>query len=70
VSAIQPAALSVTDAAAYLGVSRKTMYRISAERGTGGGPCPVEIRGRRVFRVKDLDAYLDRQQTTSVRRPA
>lgn len=66
-SAVQPAALSVADSATYLGISRKTMYRISAERGTGGGPVPVEIRGRRVFRVKDLDAYLERQQATSRR---
>lgn len=64
-------ALGVMDAAAYLGVSRRTLYRISAECGTGPSALPVtHIRGRRVFRVRDLDAYLARQVVTGGRRSA
>lgn len=56
-----PAALGIEDAAKYLGVSRRTLYRISAECGTGPDALKVvHIRGRRVFRTRDLDAYLDR----------
>jgi excisionase family DNA binding protein len=57
---VQPAALTVDQAATYIGVSRRTMYRISAEAGTGGLPV-VHIRGRRVFLRRHLDAYLERQ---------
>lgn len=68
---ITPGALSVLDAAAYLGVSRRTLYRISAECGTGPSALPVaHIRGRRVFRVRDLDAYLARQVVQGGRRTA
>ena len=54
-----PAALSVADAARYIGISRSSMYRLTAECGTRTGLRPVHIGGRRVFRVKDLDAYLE-----------
>lgn len=62
-------ALGVDDAAKYLGVSRRTLYRISAECGTTGLPV-VHIRGRRVFRTRDLDAYLDRHVIRGGRKSA
>lgn len=55
-------ALSVNEAAEYIGVSRRQMYRLSAECGVGDLPV-VRIGGRRVFRVVDLDAYLARHLT-------
>ena len=55
---ISPALLSVNDTALYLGVSRATVYRMSAERGVGRFPAPKLIRGRRLFAVKDLDAFI------------
>lgn len=55
-----PGALSVVDAAKYLGISRSSMYRLTAECGARDDLRPVHIGGRRVFRVKDLDAYLER----------
>lgn len=59
-AACEPATYSVPDAARYLGVSRATLYRITAERGTGKSSLmPTVIRGRRVFTRKQLDAYLD-----------
>lgn len=59
-------ALGVTDAARYLGVSRRTMYRLSAECGTRSPLRPVHIGGRRVFRVVDLDRYLEANLVGSV----
>jgi excisionase family DNA binding protein len=62
-TSLEPAALSVTDAAAYMGVSRATLYRIAAECGTGSsGLQVVRVRGRRLFLRRDLDAYLARQR--------
>lgn len=55
---ITPAALGVADAAKYLGISRTSMYRLTAECGTRSPLRPVHIGGRRVFRVVDLDAFL------------
>jgi excisionase family DNA binding protein len=61
---ISPAALTVSQAATYLGISRRTLYRISAERGVGKSRLPVCcIEGRRLFRVCDLDAYLAKHTT-------
>lgn len=67
-----PAALGVDDAAAYLGISRRTMYRLSAECGNGPSAIPVVhvSPGRRVFRIRDLDAYLARQTVTGGRKTA
>ena len=66
-----PAALGVDDAAKYLGVSRRTLYRISAECGNGPDALPVvHVRGRRVFRTRDLDAYLDRHVIRGGRKTA
>ena len=65
---LAPAVLNVKDAAAYLGVSARTMYRLSAQCGTGPQDLPVvHVRGRRVFAVADLDAYLERQRSTATR---
>jgi excisionase family DNA binding protein len=59
-----PAALTVKQAAAYLGVSTRTLYRITAECGTGKDELPVvHIRGRRLFLRRDLDTYLARHTT-------
>lgn len=66
----EPAALSVTEAAAYIGVSRATLYRITAECGTSPtGLRPLRVRGRRLFLRKDLDAYLLRQRVPSNHSP-
>ena len=62
-----PALLSVNDAAAYLGISRSTMYRLAAECGAGGGPQVTPVRGRRMFSVAELDAFIERQ-TNATRR--
>jgi excisionase family DNA binding protein len=68
---VQPAALSVADAATYLGISRSAMYRLTAECGTRKPELrPVHIGGRRVFRIKDLDAYLEAHLAGPVRKPA
>jgi excisionase family DNA binding protein len=57
--------LSIPEAAAYLGISRATLYRISAERGQGGsGLNVVPIRGRRFFEQRALDAYIARQRVS------
>jgi excisionase family DNA binding protein len=60
---LDPALLSVPQAAAYLGISRATLYRVAAECGTGKtGLRVVRIRGRRLFKRTDLDAYIARQR--------
>lgn len=56
---VVPAALSVAEAARYIGISRSAMYRLTAECGTRVDLRPVHIGGRRVFRVADLDRYLE-----------
>lgn len=56
--------LSVADAAAYIGVSRATLYRICAEQGQGRSRLAVvhtSARRRGFLRV-DLDKYLARQR--------
>lgn len=71
-TAITPATLSVSQAAAYLGISRSSMYRLSAECGTGQPLLsPVHVLpGRRVFLRKDLDAYLESCRQGPARKPA
>jgi excisionase family DNA binding protein len=56
-----PALLSVNDAAAYLGISRATVYRLAAECGAGKGPRVTKVRGRSMFKRAELDAYIERQ---------
>lgn len=58
--------LTVAEAAAYLGVSRMTVYRLTAEQGQGRSALPVVhlSPGRRGFMQSDLDAYLKRQRLT------
>ena len=64
-------ALGVDDAAKYLGISRRSLYRLAAECGTGPGALPVvHLGGRRVFRVRDLDAFLERNVVRGGRRSA
>jgi predicted DNA-binding transcriptional regulator AlpA len=64
-------ALGVNDAAKFLGISRRSMYRLTAECGTGPSQIPVvHIGGRRVFRVRDLQAFLDRNVVAGGRRSA
>lgn len=61
-------ALSITDTAKYLGVSRRTVERLSQECGAREPELvPVRIGGRRVFRVVDLDRFLERHLTTTRR---
>ena len=69
VTSLAPRVLNVADAAKYLGVSARTMYRLSAQNGTGYQELPVVhvAAGRRVFLVADLDAYLERQRSTVAR---
>jgi len=53
--------LTVNEAAAYLSVSRRQMYVLSAEAGAGRDGLPVVTVGRsRRFRVRDLDAFVER----------
>jgi excisionase family DNA binding protein len=60
-AAVTPAAYTVKQAATYLGVSTRTLYRITAECGAGAAEIPViHVRGRRLFLKADLDAYLAR----------
>lgn len=67
-SAIEPSALTVDQAATYLGVSRRTLYRITAECGTGKDDLPViHVRGRRLFLRRDLDAYLEAHRVQPLR---
>lgn len=56
--------LDVAGAAAYLGISRRTLYRLSAAQGQGRAGLPVIhlSPGRRGFLQSDLDAYLRRQR--------
>lgn len=70
-TAVEPAALTVDQAATYLGVSRRTLYRITAECGTGKDNLPIiRLRGRRLFLRRDLDAYLQAHQINPLPRRA
>jgi len=58
---VSPALLSVADTAIFLGVSRTTVYKLSAACGTGPAALPVvHIGGKRLFRVTDLDRFIER----------
>jgi len=66
---VSPALLSVADTATFLGVSRTTVYKLSAACGTGPGALPVvHIGGKRLFRITDLDRLIDRSVTHGGRR--
>jgi hypothetical protein len=47
--------LTRSDAAAYLGVSAKTMANWG---GRGLGPASIRVGGRRFYRIADLDAFI------------
>lgn len=64
---VTPACLSAADTATYLGVSRATIYRLTAACGTTGFPRPVPTGSRRVFQVRDLDAWLSRAAASDAR---
>lgn len=67
---VTPALLTVNEAAAYLNVSRSTVYKLSALRGTGPAQLPVvNLPGTNVvrFRVSDLDALIARSVATGGR---
>ncbi len=60
---VTPALLTVNEAATYLNVSRSTVYKLSALRGTGPKQLPVvNLPGTSVvrFTVADLDALIAR----------
>jgi len=58
---VTPALLSVADTATYLGVSRTTVYKLSAACGTGPAALPVvHIGGKRLFRLTDLERLIER----------
>ncbi len=60
---VTAALLTVNEAAAYLNVSRSTVYKLSALRGTGPAQLPVvNLPGTSVvrFKVADLDALIAR----------
>lgn len=66
---VTPALLSVADTATYLGVSRTTVYKLSAACGTGPGALPVvHIGGKRLFRITDLDRFIERSVAHGGRR--
>ncbi len=55
--------LSVTEAAEYLRLSRRTLERITSEAGQGHSAIPVvRIRSRRFFLQADLDAFLQQHR--------
>jgi excisionase family DNA binding protein len=67
---VMPALLSVKDTAIYLGVSRSTVYKLSAQCGTGPAALPVVYIGRkRLFRVADLDRLIERSVAHGGRQP-
>lgn len=60
---VTAALLTVNEAAAYLNVSRSTVYKLSALRGTGPAQLPVvNLPGTSVvrFKVADLDDLIAR----------
>jgi len=68
---VTAALLTVNEAAAYLNVSRSTVYKLSALRGTGPAQLPVvNLPGTSVvrFKVSDLDALIARSVVHGGRR--
>jgi excisionase family DNA binding protein len=53
-AAALPAAMSDTDAAKYIGISRRQLWKLAAT----GGPKPVRIGRRALWRREDLDQFL------------
>jgi excisionase family DNA binding protein len=49
-----PAAMSDTNAAKYIGISRRQLWKLAAT----DGPKPVRIGRRALWRREDLDQYL------------
>lgn len=52
---LQPRAMRVDEAAAYIGVHRSTMYRLAR----AGELLPRKILGRTVYLRDDLDRFLE-----------
>ncbi len=68
---VSPALLTVNETARYLNVSRSTVYKLSALRGTGPAQLPVvNLPGTSVvrFKVSDLDALIARSVVHGGRR--
>lgn len=65
---VAPAALSAADAAAYLGLSRASVWRMAA---AGTLPRPVMLSpGRRAWMRDELDQWLEQRRTERDGRPA
>lgn len=54
--------LNTHEAAAYVGLSYSTLTKL---RLTGGGPPFIKLGARVVYRVSDLDAWLESRMRTS-----
>jgi predicted DNA-binding transcriptional regulator AlpA len=62
---ITPRMLSVDETAKYIGLATKTIRNRIGRKATKPFPIkPKRIGSRVLFDIKDLDAYLDKLQTT------
>lgn len=58
----QSQTLNTHEAAAYVGLSYSTLTKL---RLTGGGPPFIKLGARVVYRISDLDAWLESRKQTS-----
>lgn len=56
-------ALTVTEAAAYLGISRQTLYNL---RSAGAGPASYLIGNRLRYDRRDLDLYIAQRKAATL----
>ena len=60
---IDPIGIGIKDAAAIIGVSIPTLKRLKRE-----GEIPFsKVRGRIIFRPKQLEAYLERKEAENIK---
>jgi predicted DNA-binding transcriptional regulator AlpA len=60
---LAPGALSGRASAAYLGISKSKLYEVLGE--DPSFPAPIRIGRRILFRIPDLDAWLERQRLSN-----